>query len=289
MKTYRPSRGVRLAAAAALLWACACGAVGQDPAPEAVEASVQPEEYNEYEAIPPPQLDLRSGVASETPGETVPEPPGAEPAEPAAETPAGESDPLMDQVNRELAARRGATPSSEDTPPNLPASDARPHSLLQAFAWLLVVIALILLVYYGLQRRTRGGQLRTGTQLAAVLGRIYLSPRMCLHFVRTGGKVLVVGQTQNALSLIASFDEAEFAVSAEPAAQDVADGPAARPEADFFSQLRSNLSRMHRKDVETDSVREPLESIDEDDIAALRGDIHRLQEYLRDSTREPEP
>jgi len=36
-------------------------------------------------------------------------------------------------------------------------------------------------------------------------------------------------------------------------------------------------------------VREPVDSIDEDDIAALRGDIHRLQEYLRDSTREPEP
>jgi len=103
---------------------------------------------------------------------------------------------------------------------------------------------------------------------------------MCLHFVRTGGKVLVVGQTQNALTLIASFDEAEFAVPEEPAA---------RPEADFFSQLRGNLSRMQRKDGEDDSVREAVDSIDEDDIAALRGDIHRLQEYLRDSTREPEP
>ena len=280
MKTYRPSRGVSLAAAAALFWACACAAVAQDPVPEAEASPVQPEEYNEYEAIPPPQLDLRSDVAPESPGETVPETPDMEPAEPAPEPSPEVPDPLMDQVNRELAARRGAAPGSADTPPSPPASDARSHSLLQAFAWLLVVIALILLVYYVLQRRSRGGQLRTGTQLGAVLGRIYLSPRMCLHFVRTGGKVLVVGQAQNALTLIASFDEAEFAVPEEPAA---------RPEADFFSQLRGNLSRMQRKDGEDDSVREAVDSIDEDDIAALRGDIHRLQEYLRDSTREPEP
>ncbi|HOF40378.1 MAG TPA: flagellar biosynthetic protein FliO [Candidatus Hydrogenedentes bacterium] len=291
MKTQQASSGARLILAAALVLGCVWGVCAQDPASEPVETLVQPEDNNEYEATLPPQLDLRSDLTPTVPPEPVPEIPAVvEPAEPPVEPSAESPDPFMEQVNRELAARRGTAPDSAgaNEPAAFPVTERRPRSLLRAFAWLLVVIALILLVYYVLQRRGRGGPLRLGSQLGTVLGRIYLSPRMCLHFVRTGGKVLVVGQTQNALTLIADFNEAEFAVPVESAAQGAAGEAPAEPKADFLSLLRDGISRIYRTGVEHDQASEPVEPVGEDDIAALRGDIHRLQEYLRDSMREPE-
>ena len=101
--------------------------------------------------------------------------------------------------------------------------------------------------------------------------------------------MLVVGQSQNALRLIAEFAEAEFAAAREeteaPAESGGEEGQSnASP--DFFSQLRANLAQINRPGEE--DAPEPNPPVDEDDIAALRGDIHRLQEYLRDSTRESE-
>ncbi len=291
MKTQQTSSGARLILAAALFLGCVWGVCAQEPAPEPAETQAQPEDNSEYEATLPPLLDLRSDLAPAAPPETVPETSAVEPVEPPLE-PSGESrDPFMEQVNQELAARRGAESDSAGAsePAAFPVTEARPRSLLRAFAWLLVVIALILLVYYVLQRRSRSGPLRLGNPLGSVLGRIYLSPRMCLHFVRTGGKILVVGQTQNALTLIADFNEAEFAVPpAESVVQRAAGEAPAESKADFLSFLRGSISRIYRTDAVHDQALESVEPVGEDDIAALRGDIHRLQEYLRDSMREPE-
>lgn len=276
-----------------VLWTCVCVCVfsagAQAPESETPETAAPVEEYNEYESIPPPRVELRSDVVPDVAGDVPPEPASAEAGESAEPLPVAGADPLLDEVNRELDARRGTSRDAHVEGAEDSTADSKPYSLMKAFAWLLFVLAMILLLYYVLQRRSSGGKLLTGNRLGSVLGRIYLSPRVCLHFVRTGGKVLVVGQSQNALRLIAEFAEAEFAAAREeteaPAESGGEEGQSnASP--DFFSQLRANLAQINRPGEE--DAPEPNLPVDEDDIAALRGDIHRLQEYLRDSTRESE-
>jgi ubiquinone biosynthesis protein UbiJ len=89
--------------------------------------------------------------------------------------------------------------------------------------------------------------------------------------VKTGDRVLVVGLTQQQLSLIAEFDADSFEPQSEPepASEDTA--PAA---ASFLAELRATSERKR-------SVAE------EDDLEALRGDIQRLQRYVQESAREP--
>ena len=278
---YRQNRRGALVASVLCLIAGWAGPYAQEAEPGAVVP--QPEEYTEYESVPPPDVELRSDVGEESPGE----PPGIAPPAETPEAP-GEAPPdlIMDEVNRELDARRGAaSPSPEETadegPPGVTA-----YSLLKTFAWLLVVVATILLIYYFMQRRTSGGKLLSGGRLGTVLGRIYLNPRVCLHYVRTGGKVLVVGQSQNALSLIAEFPEEEFASVREGQGGEEDEEETPGQGKDFFAQLRASLARMGGRSEE--ETQDSETSLEEDDIAALRGDIHRLQEYLRDTTREPE-
>ncbi len=289
---YRPAKWG--AVVALVLALCAGAARGQDAQGGAAGSAREPQEYGEYEAIPAPDIELYPDVPGIVP-EDMPELPlpdadvGGEDA-PSLEVP----DAFMDEVNRQIEARRGLAPPPTGESPDLGRPDSTLYSLFRAFAWLLVVVALILLLYHFLQRRTRGGRLLTGNRLGTVLGRLYLNPRVCLHFVRTGGKVLVVGQTQSALSLIARFDEAEFAAVVEKEESEEGNPPAPKenPETgrEFFSQLRANLAQMSRQTGDTGeaSVEEAGASVDEDDIAELRGDIHRLQEYLRESTRGSE-
>ncbi|MFO7975973.1 MAG: flagellar biosynthetic protein FliO [Candidatus Hydrogenedentota bacterium] len=274
---------------------CVCAVTASSQSPETEEAAHIPEtdEYSEYEAIPAPHVKLGSEVFPEVAEEPPPVAPEAEGGsageedEPATE---GEPDSLISEVNRELDARRGAEEDTAGGMRQRNESDSTSYSLLKGFGWLLVVIAMILLVYYVLQRRGGGGKVLTGNRLGTVLGRLYLNPRVCLHFVRTGGKVLVIGQSQNALSLIAGFNEADFAPVDEESKEgkEGEEGEAAEsPGRSFFSELRANLTQFNRQSEE-EMQEPPPSSVDEDDIAALRGDIHRLQEYLRDSTRESE-
>ncbi|MEA3365567.1 MAG: flagellar biosynthetic protein FliO, partial [Candidatus Hydrogenedentes bacterium] len=278
---------------ALFLCGCAFAASGQQQESHEAAVTAEGEEYNEYESIPAPNVKLGSDVFPEISEEPVPE--TAEAGEDTSvqedeRITESETDPLISEVNRELDARQHA---EEDAAGKMGArgeSHSTSYSLLKAFGWLLVVVALILLVYYILQRRSSGGRLLTGNRLGTVLGRLYLNPRVCLHFVRTGGKVLVIGQSQNALSLIAGFNEADFAPVAEEsgggkeAEESETAAPAGRS---FFSELRANLTAFNRR-PEDELHKLSSTSLDENDIAALREDIDRLQEYLRDSTRESE-
>ncbi|HOD49575.1 MAG TPA: flagellar biosynthetic protein FliO [Candidatus Hydrogenedentes bacterium] len=271
-----------------VLWAGALAVFAQEPAPEAGATAPEPDEYSEFEAIPPPNVKLGSDVLADVPEKPVAETQHS--AEEGKKTGEARPDAFMTQLNRELDARRGAGPEAAGQALEGAPADRTSYNILKAFGWLLVVVAMILLVYYFLQRRSSGGKLLTGSRLGAVLGRLYLNPRVCLHFVRTGGKVLVIGQSQSALSLIADFDEAEFAAAREESRAGGEDGAGkTAPEGgrEFFSELRANLAEINRETG--GEMQEANSPVDEDDIAALRGDIHRLREYLRDSTRESEP
>jgi len=278
---------------ALFLCVCAFAASGQQQESDEAAVTEEAEEYNEYESIPAPNVKLDSDVFPEISEEPVPETPdaGEDTSVQEVETiTEGETDPLISEVNRELDERQRAEQDTAGEIERRGESHSTSYSLLKAFGWLLVVIAMILLVYYVLQRRSSGGKLLTGNRLGTVVGRLYLNPRVCLHFVRTGGKVLVIGQSQNALSLIADFNESDFARVAEGSegGKEAEESETAAPaEQSFFSELRANLTQLNRPpEDKLDEL--SSSSIDENDIAALRGDIDRLQEYLRDSTRESE-
>ncbi|MDK1022001.1 MAG: flagellar biosynthetic protein FliO, partial [Candidatus Hydrogenedentes bacterium] len=107
----------------------------------------------------------------------------------------------------EAAANRQA-PGPEDTDPAEADFIGRINDAidLRGFFVLCIVIALILIVYYGLWRWGKKVPLLAGASLGTVLGRIHLERGTTLHFLRTGGRVLIVGVNGNAVSLVADFD-----------------------------------------------------------------------------------
>ena len=66
-----------------------------------------------------------------------------------------------------------------------------------------LIIAAILLLYAAARRFGKNSPLLAGASLGKILGRVYLSPKASLHYVETGGRVLLVGVTPTAMSLVA--------------------------------------------------------------------------------------
>lgn len=164
-----------------------------------------------------------------------------------------------------------------DAPAAQPATDAAPafegpalgSMALRTAMWLGVICAAIILLSLLLRKAGRRTPLLAGQQFGSVLGRLYLTPKTALHFVRSGDRVLVIGVTQNAVSLITEFDAESFL-----APEDKRESENTAPHG-FISRLQGNLVRMDRAGVS-----------DDDDIAALRSDIERLREHLQERVRE---
>ena len=151
--------------------------------------------------------------------------------------------------------------------------------LLRGFFALCVVIALILLVYYVARRWGKKVPFLAGATLGTVLGRIHLERGTTLHFVRTGGRVLVVGVNGNAVSLVSDFDAAAFDSFESGPEEENEAAPPFNPDS-FLAQLQAS-SRAVGPGLEMEQT-----PVDDDEIAALRGDIQRLQRYLREESRE---
>jgi flagellar biogenesis protein FliO len=143
---------------------------------------------------------------------------------------------------------------------------------IKAFAWLCVVIALFLLFAYGLRKFGARNPLLAGSNLGSVVGRLYLAPRTCLHFVRMGGRVLVVGVTNNAIAPIAEFDAGELELDSESGEEAETDEPG-QPRAGFLEHLWARRSRIQEPEEKPDAQ--------DDDLTALREDIRRLQDQLK--------
>jgi flagellar biogenesis protein FliO len=135
---------------------------------------------------------------------------------------------------------------------------------------LCLVIGLILIVYYFAKKFGRHTPLLAGANLGTVLGRIHLTRGATLYYVETGGKILIVGVTGNSISSVGEFDAADL----DPE-EETEGGGDLSPE-DFLSQLQSTTKSMSQSIQATD---------DDDDIATLRGDIERLQQYLQEESR----
>ena len=243
-----------------------------------------------------------AGVTAEGPGvqdvldepgsfeETEPPPWTAAEAGAAVEALPEEIDPAAMQKTRETAAQMDTRREGAGGAAPAPAESRAERSLLEyslrGAAALFAVLALIFLVAYFAKRMGRRTPLLAGGDLARVLGKVYLAPRVSLHFVRTGGKVLAIGVTQNTISLVAEFDASAFQLeAAERGNAATATGEA--PES-FLTQLRTYAQGVRAQSVRAQSVRKDKETAsdtNEEDLAALRADIQRLQEYLKENFR----
>lgn len=180
----------------------------------------------------------------------------------------------QDPVIQRLQALYDAPPSPrEETPPAGGSSIT-----MQALKTLMVLCALcgvVIVLGYLARKYLSKTPVLAGMRLGTVLGRVYLTPKASLHYVRTGGRVLVVGVTPTGVQLLT-----EFAADAFDAALGAAPAPEA-PEADTggpnFIEYLSAAQRPARAGTGAGA---------DEDIANLRGEIQRLSEFLRESGRE---
>ena len=184
---------------------------------------------------------------------------------------------------------------------------------LKTFAWLCVIISAILLLYYLARRFGKRTPFLAGPNLGTILGRVHLSPRVCLHFVRIRDRVLVVGVTNTTVSRVAEFDAALFDLEPEAPAPE-SESP--KKTGGFLRHLQASLLGdsaeeapeplpiSREPDVEPEPVRSstkpprskpnpppepepaPERMSDDDEIAALREGIERLQKQIQDTSRE---
>ena len=234
----------------------------------------------QFESTPAPEVTLEKPENLErlvppTPGEETPpaEPPSAEQHQVEQPVPEWfkEAQESIGEAMDEEASSAAETDSAASTEDES-GSRGLGQNIAQSFVALLVVLALILLCVYLLKRFGKQTPLLAGSSLGTVLGRIYLSPKASLHFVKVRNTVLVVGVTPAGMSSIARLDASLF----EEASGKSATSSAPNAPGSFLAHLKSSRQTGTPKDAENE----------DDEIAALRGDLARLQQYLQETSRE---
>jgi len=142
---------------------------------------------------------------------------------------------------------------------------------LQSIVVLLVICGVILGLGYLAKRFGGRTPLLAGAGMGKPLGRLYLDPKVVLHFVETGGRVLVIGVTQGSIALITEFQADQFRDASTSV--DASPGAPGGDAQDFLSALR-------RQEWEREASDAP------EDLESLRGDLQRLKEFLRESQRD---
>lgn len=178
---------------------------------------------------------------------------------------------LNEAIDERAGPSASPTGESEETSSGSSGSRGFARNAMQGIIALCVVLALILLCTYFIKRFGAKTPLLAGASLGTVLGKIYLTPKIALHFVRVKNVVLVVGVTPNGVSTIAQLNGALF----EDQTQTV-EGAQKSRQLDFLSQLTSAS--------DPQSTRAP--EGEDDEIASLKGDLARLQKYLQETSRE---
>jgi flagellar biogenesis protein FliO len=287
---------MRSARALAALVACTGIALAAFAAPE-----------DEFVATPQPNIELLPAPAAPPPREVAPErengaqgddaeivegqpegpeetgpetaaPPPAIP--PAPPTPAADTGAEPDYFDRHIAEFNSDAGETGDNPAAGTAQSASEAGgivyVLQVIFSLVMLCGVIIVGGWALRRLGRNTPLLAGPSLGTVMGRVYLTPRASLHYVRTGGRVLVIGITQRGIQPVAEFDADTFDAAQED--QPAATPAAAGGPADFLAQLRGQAGKRNATPGGAEG----------DDLANLRGEIQQLQEYLRSRPRDVE-
>ncbi len=266
----RPMRWSSLLCALAFFAAMPARAAEQGPTKE-FEAVSAPELV-----LQPPDLDRQAPV-----GPAQPEAP-AESAPAAPPTPSGETpewwDELKQGIDREMSQAEGGSAGGAGATGTASAAGIEEAgrsagmALLRAIAATCIVVALILVCYYLANRYGKKSPLFAGSGLGRILGRIHLSPKAELYFVRVKDCVLVVGVTANGVSRVAEFDAAMFD-DAQPAAAPLEKSIA--PQSAFAKELRAQ------------TLPEPTSSAVSDELAALKADLDKARQHFRETSGEP--
>lgn len=152
---------------------------------------------------------------------------------------------------------------------------------------LCVVLGMILFVYYLLNRFGGRTPLLAGAKLGTIMGRVALSPKAYLYYVRTADRVLVVGWTPTSINRVAEYDVSEFRefMASDEGRKAVQPdlGPTLR------SDFRETLSSQTLDDrmIELDAA--SLDATEDDlalDMSSLRGEIEQLRAYVRESSHD---
>ena len=148
--------------------------------------------------------------------------------------------------------------------------------ILRAVTGLVFICGLIVVLAWAARRFGGRTPLLAGVNLGRVLGRVHLSPKVSLHYVRSGGRVLVIAVTPADASLITEFDAGAF----DDLAEETGPPQSSKPKGSFAEHLRTR-NREHSTESAPDAASRP-----QDDLAGLQGDIERLRNHLRESARE---
>ena len=185
--------------------------------------------------------------------------------------------PFQKAYDEEVAAEHAeATGATANLPGGATAAQAGDNDIytmaMRSLAALLAICAAILVLGWAAKRWGGRTPLLAGAGLAQVMGRTYLEPKICLHYVKTGGRVLVIGVTPNSINLITEFDADQFEAVAAP----LPEAPRTTTAADaFLARLREQQERGAT----------PAPPTTADDLDSLRGDIQRLKQFLQESRR----
>ena len=217
---------------------------------------------------PPPEQGSPPAFAQTARPEVSPQQPAGPLSAPEPNT------PEMAKIMQVQQVMDRPQPAGTEAAPQPPEEVSIYRSGIRAFSALLVVLALILLLTYWVRRRGRQLPLFSGASLASVMGRVYLEPRVCLHFIQTGGKVLVIGVTPNSISLLSAFDAESFASALAKAPEAASAGASG-----FMAQLEASIRESKKRPAEPRA--------EDEEVTALRKDIERLQKYLDEGTRFP--
>ncbi len=220
-----------------------------------------------------PSLQNTTPVTWELEGRDFPTPEGGEEAAPIR-TPAEQAEEEAFRKRMETVygggSEVGGTPSEGAIPNGPPDMN---DVLWKALGALCIVVGMILLSGFLLRRYAARTPLLMGQQLGRVIGRVSLGPRAALFYVHTGGRVLVVGVSQNGVAPVAEFGEDAFAEYL-PEGAAAPDLPGSRQ--DFLAALGAATGK-----------EEPTSASD-DELTQLRSDLQRLQRHLRESVRDRE-
>lgn len=187
---------------------------------------------------------------------------------------------VIEQVNRELGD--GATDftgggEALGSPLGVEGERTIVEAFVRMIGGLSIVLFIILIIFYLIRRFGKNVPAFSGARLGQVIGQIHLSRDATLHYVRTGGRVLVIGVNSTGVNLVAEFGASTF----DGGLDEVDVTGSFNPDA-FIAELK-NQTDSYSGGPDTGT---PELSSGDDDMAILRSDIHRLQEYLREETRE---
>jgi flagellar biogenesis protein FliO len=136
---------------------------------------------------------------------------------------------------------------------------------------LVLVLGGIALLFWAARRYLPGMRRMTGSRAVTVLARTYLSPRQSINVVRLGRRILVVGQSADALSALGSISDPEEVSEIVGLCESAG-------ESSSVSSFRKIFQRMDGEFAADNSA--GGQDIGQEDLSRVRGQLDGLREKL---------